>query len=106
MIQLNAVSKEYPKRGHALQDVSISVHKGEFAFLTGHSGSGKTTTLKLIHMAERPTAGEVLVCGYASGKTRDREVWEGAAQGRLRPSRNFACCQVARHWRTWPSHSR
>ena len=76
MIQLNAVSKEYPKRGHALQDVSISVRKGEFAFLTGHSGSGKTTTLKLIHMAERPTAGEVLVCGYASGKTRDREVWK------------------------------
>ena len=54
----------------------MRVRKGEFAFLTGHSGSGKTTTLKLIHLAERPTAGEVLVCGYASGKTRDREVWK------------------------------
>ncbi|MSR35774.1 MAG: ATP-binding cassette domain-containing protein [Gemmatimonadetes bacterium] len=76
MIQLNAVSKDYPKRGFALQDVTFSVRKGEFVFLTGHSGSGKSTTLKLMHMAERPTAGEVLVCGFSSDRTRERDVWK------------------------------
>ena len=76
MIQLTGVSKEYPKRGYALENVTLRVRKGEFVFLTGHSGSGKTTTLKLIHMAERPTAGDLLVCGHTSSKTPDRDVWK------------------------------
>ena len=54
----------------------MRVRKGEFVFLTGHSGSGKTTTLKLIHMVERPSAGDVLVCGYSSTKMPERDVWK------------------------------
>ena len=75
LIQLNGVSKDYPKRGPALCDVTFAVRKGEFVFLTGHSGSGKSTTLKLMHLAERPSAGELLVCGYSSTRTSEREVW-------------------------------
>lgn len=76
MIKLTNVSKEYPKRGYALRDVSFHVRKGEFVFLTGHSGSGKSTTMRLIHMAERPTAGEVRVTGYSSEVVSEREVWK------------------------------
>lgn len=76
MIKLTSVSKEYPKRGYALRDVSLHVRKGEFVFLTGHSGSGKSTTMRLVHMAERPTSGEVRVAGYSSQVLPDREVWK------------------------------
>lgn len=76
MIKLTHVSKEYPKRGHALQDVSFHVRKAEFAFLTGHSGSGKSTTLRLIHMADRPTGGEVRVSGFSSQQTTERDLWK------------------------------
>lgn len=76
MIKLLNVTKVYPRTGTALDDVSLHVPKGQFLFLTGHSGSGKTTTLRLIHLAERPTSGEVRVSGFSSQRTSDREVWK------------------------------
>jgi cell division transport system ATP-binding protein len=75
VIKLTNVSKEYPRRGPALQDVSFHLKKGQFAFLTGHSGSGKTTTMRLAHMSERPTKGEVRVAGYSSESLTERNLW-------------------------------
>ncbi len=76
MIKLTNVSKEYPNRGYALRDISLHVKKGEFAFLTGHSGSGKSTALRLVHMSDRPTGGEVRVTGYSSDRVSERELWK------------------------------
>ena len=74
MITFTRVSKEYPRAGVVLKDVSFRIGKGEFAFLTGPSGAGKSTLLKLVYMEEFPTAGEVIVSGFRAGRMRRREI--------------------------------
>ena len=74
MIKFTDVTKDYGKAGAALQNVSFHVRKGEFAFLTGHSGAGKSTALKLTYLADRPTGGEVRVSGYSTDRVAAREV--------------------------------
>jgi cell division transport system ATP-binding protein len=74
MIRLDKVRKDYGRNGVALDGVTLELRKGEFCFVTGHSGAGKSTILKLIHMAERPTSGEVRVSGYSSSTIRSRDV--------------------------------
>ena len=66
MIRLHDVSKEYPRSGMALSQVTFQVKKGEFVFLTGPSGSGKSTILRFLYMADKPTSGHVWVNGVDS----------------------------------------
>jgi len=74
VIKLINVYKEYPRSGLALKNVSFHLRKGEFAFLIGPSGAGKTTVLRLIHMVEQPTDGEVRVSGYSSMRMKRRDI--------------------------------
>ena len=74
MIKFVSVTKEYPKTGAALKDVSFHIAKGEFCFVTGHSGAGKTTVLKLIYLADLPTSGELRVSGFTTSHLRPRDV--------------------------------
>lgn len=61
MIQFENVSKRYNKSQDALSNVSFQLNQGEMAFLTGHSGAGKSTILKLIALIERVSAGQIIV---------------------------------------------
>ena len=63
MIRFERVSKRYPNGREALSELSFEVGDGEMLFLTGRSGAGKSTVLKLIAALERPTRGRVLVNG-------------------------------------------
>ncbi|MDX1660667.1 MAG: cell division ATP-binding protein FtsE [Gemmatimonadota bacterium] len=74
MIRFEHVSKEYPNTGFALKDVTFHLRKGEFAFVTGPSGAGKTTLVKMVTMEERPSSGIVRVSGYSSETIRRREI--------------------------------
>lgn len=68
MITFNQVTKRYSKGFEALHRVSFEMHSGEMAFLTGHSGAGKTTILKLISLVEKSTQGEITVADYQLSK--------------------------------------
>ncbi len=72
MIRFENVTKAFGNGVVALDSLSFVINKGEFVFLTGDCGTGKTTALKLLSMEERPTAGRVMVCGYDSGLARGR----------------------------------
>lgn len=74
MIRFESVYKRYPNGRDALSSVSLSLEKGEMAFLTGPSGAGKSTLLKLVALIERPTRGTVLVNNQNTSRIRRRQI--------------------------------
>src|SRR3954451_7452724 len=63
MIRFEHVYKRYPNGREALTDLSLNIESGEIVFLTGHSGAGKSSLLKLITLIERPSRGQLVVNG-------------------------------------------
>lgn len=74
MIVFEHVSKVYPGGNTALKDVSLHIHKGEFVFVLGRSGAGKSTFLKLILREEKATGGRIFIGGKDLSRVKEREV--------------------------------
>ncbi len=73
-IQLHNLHKRYPNGHIALNNVSFNLHRREMVFLTGHSGAGKTSLLKIISGIERPTRGTVLVNRHNVSKIPNKKL--------------------------------
>ena len=74
MIRFDRASKRYSNGREALNAASFEVGPGEMVFLTGRSGAGKSTILKLIALLERPTRGLVLVNGHNTAALSTRKI--------------------------------
>ncbi len=74
VIEASHLSKLYSRGVYALRDLSITIDKGEFLFLTGASGAGKSTFLRLMLREELPNEGELKVSGRSLRDLRPQEV--------------------------------
>lgn len=73
MIEFDRVCRRFANGQFALQDVSFSQPSGRMAFITGHSGAGKSSLLKLIPALDQPTSGRVVVGGYDLKRMRPHQ---------------------------------
>jgi cell division transport system ATP-binding protein len=76
MIQMFSVSKTYPSQITALSDFYLEVGIGEFVFITGPSRSGKSSLLRILFGAEKPTSGEVIVNGIRLTQPGFKKVYQ------------------------------
>lgn len=74
MIEFRGVTKTYPNGTTALKDVNLTIEDGEFVFIVGSSGAGKSTFLKLIIREEVANAGKIRVNGFDFSTMKKRDV--------------------------------
>ena len=75
-IELKNVNKIYSTGVTALADLSVSIEKGEFVFVIGHTASGKSTFIKMLYREEKPTKGNVVVGGVNVAKLRNGRIYK------------------------------
>ncbi len=74
IIEFRGVSKTYPSGTHALEDINITIQNGEFVFVVGSSGAGKSTFMKLIMREEKANTGLIRVNGFQLTSMRRKQV--------------------------------
>ncbi len=76
LIRLRNVTKRYKNGVTAIYDMNLKIRKGEFVFVIGSTGCGKSTLIKMLYREEKPTIGQVLVGGLDVGKLRNSKVYK------------------------------
>ena len=74
LIEFRNVSKVYNNGTEALHNINLTVEKGEFVFIVGSSGAGKSTFLKLVMCEERPNSGQIIVDGVDVSRLPKRKI--------------------------------
>ena len=76
LIRIKNVKKVYKNGVTAVNDVSLNIKKGEFVFIIGETGCGKSSLIKMLYREEKPTSGQILLGGIDVGKLRNRKVYK------------------------------
>lgn len=76
LIRIKDVSKQYRNGVTAIYDLNLKIKKGDFVFIIGGTGSGKSTLIKMLYREEKPTKGEIIVGGLNVAKLRNGRVYK------------------------------
>ena len=76
LIRIKKARKTYKNGVTAVQDLDLSIKKGEFVFVIGSTGCGKSTLIKMLYREEKPTDGQIIVGGINVGKLRNSKVYK------------------------------
>ena len=76
LIKMRNVQKVYKNGITAIHNLDLSIKRGEFVFIIGATGCGKSTLIKMLYREERPTSGQILVGGLDVAKIRNRKIYK------------------------------
>ena len=76
LIRLRNINKTYKNGVTAIYDMDLTIKKGEFVFLIGETGCGKSTLIKMLYREEKPTKGKIIVGGINVAKLRNSKVYK------------------------------
>lgn len=76
LIVMQGVNKRYKNGVNAIQDLNLTIEKGDFVFVIGSTGCGKSTLIKMLYREEKPTKGKIVVGGINVAKLRNSKVYK------------------------------
>lgn len=76
LIKMKGVNKQYKNGVTAIYDLDLTIEKGDFVFIIGSTGCGKSTLIKMLYREEKPTSGKIIVGGLDVAKLRNGKVYK------------------------------